>query len=253
MVWDTSKVKERMDNDLKATLSDLPGGGAFDDDCAILAMAALAEAHDPDIGRHLLRTRRLVAALADELRFHDRFRAGLTLEQIALIVKAAPLHDIGKLQVDAAVLTRPGRLTADEIAVMRTHTTSGRDALDAVARALGGATPFLRCATEIAWSHQEKWDGSGYPQGLVGEAIPVAARLMAVADVYDALVSARSYRPAFTHETAIELIRQGSGEHFDPDIVEALLVIEERCRAITAAMPSPVNAASAAALYSSPE
>lgn len=199
-----------------------------DDDAAILALAALAEAHDPHIGRHLLCTQRLVAALAAELRFHERFRAILTPSFIALLVKAAPLHDIGKSRLDVALLTAPGRLTAEQFAIMRTHTSCGRDAIEAVERTLGGSTPFLRCAAEIAFSHQEKWDGSGYPQGLAGEAIPVAARLMAAADVYDALVSARSYRPAFTHETAIELIRQGSGEHFDPDVVDAVLAIEQR-------------------------
>lgn len=232
-----------MDMHFKSTLVDIRGAAAFDDDGAILAVAALAEAHDPHIVGHLLRTRRLVAALAGELRFHERFRAALTLDHIALIVKAAPLHDIGKLKVDVAVLTRPGRLSADDVAAMRTHTTSGRDAIEAVGRTLGGVTPFLRCAAEIALSHQEKWDGSGYPQGLAGDAIPVAARLMAAADVYDALVSARAYRPAFTHETAIELIRQGSGEHFDPDVVDAVLVIEERFRLIAAELADPADPA----------
>ncbi|MDB5960027.1 MAG: two-component system response regulator [Massilia sp.] len=206
----------------------------FDDDGAIIAMAALAEPHEINIGKHLLRTQRLVAALAAELQYHERFRDALTPANMALIVKAAPLHDIGKVGVDAAVLRKPGRLTADEFAAMRAHTTIGRDALEAVARTLGGATPFLRFAGEIAYSHQEKWDGSGYPQGLAGDAIPVSARLMAAADVYDALVTARSYRPAFTHETAVELIRQGRGEHFDPDVADAVLVVEERFRAIAA-------------------
>jgi putative two-component system response regulator len=114
------------------------------------------------------------------------------------------------------------------------HTVYGRDAINAVKKALGGTSPFLRYAREIAYSHQEKWDGSGYPQGLRGEDIPLSARLMAVADVYDALISERVYKLAFTHETAIELIRQGRGEHFDPDIVDALLAIEEHFRAIAA-------------------
>ncbi len=203
-------------------------------DGAVMAMAALAEAHDPNIGRHLLRTQRLVAALAAELQFHERFRHALTPENMALIVKAAPLHDIGKVNVDAAILRKPGKLTPEEFTAMQMHTTSGRDAIEAAARTLGGATPFMRVAAEIAHSHQEKWDGSGYPQGLKGDAIPVSARLMAAADVYDALVTARSYRPAFTHETAVELIRQERGEHFDPDVADAVLAIEERFRAIAA-------------------
>jgi putative two-component system response regulator len=209
-----------------------PADGA--DDSAILAMAALAEAHEPNIGKHLLRTQRLVAALAAQLQYHSRFRAVLTPDNMALIVKAAPLHDIGKATVDAAIVRNPGKLTDEQFAAMRAHTGGGRDALAAVELTLGGATPLLRYAREIAWSHHEKWDGSGYPQGLAGEAIPVAARLMAAADVYDALVTARAYRPAFTHETAIELIRQASGEHFDPDVADAVLAVEERFRAIAA-------------------
>jgi len=208
---------------------------AFGDaDSAIMAMAVLAESHDPHIGRHLLRTSRLVAALAAELRFHRRFAGTLTEANIALIVRAVPLHDIGKASVDPAILRKPGRLTPEEFTAMRSHTTNGRAALEASAQALGGMTPFLRFACEIAGGHQEKWDGSGYPAALAGEAIPVAARLMAVADVYDALVTARTYRPAFTHETAVEMIRQGRGEHFDPDVADAVLVIEERFRAIAA-------------------
>lgn len=217
---------------------------AIEDDAVIIAMASLAEAHDPNIGKHLLRTRRLVAALAVELQFHERFRDVLTPKNIELIVKAAPLHDIGKATVDPAILKKPGRLSSEEFAAMREHTISGRDAIEAVARTLGGLTPFLRYASEIACAHQEKWDGSGYPHGLKGEEIPLAARLMAAADVYDALVTARSYRPAFTHETAIELIRQGRGEHFDPDVADAVLVIEERFRAIAAELAdgSPASA-----------
>ncbi|WP_426192904.1 HD-GYP domain-containing protein [Massilia sp. DWR3-1-1] len=209
-----------------------PADGA--DGGAILAMAALAEAHEPNIGKHLLRTQRLVAALAAQLQYHSRFRAVLTADNMALIVKATPLHDIGKATVDAAIVRNPGKLTDEQFVAMRGHTGGGRDALAAVELTLGGATPLLRYAREIAWSHHEKWDGSGYPQGLAGEAIPVAARLMAAADVYDALVTARAYRPAFTHETAIELIRQASGEHFDPDVADAVLVVEERFRAIAA-------------------
>jgi putative two-component system response regulator len=216
------------------TVATVATAAPFDDDGAIIAMAALAEPHEINIGKHLLRTQRLVAALAAELQYHERFRDALTPANMALIVKAVPLHDIGKVGVDAAVLRKPGRLTAEEFAAMQAHTTIGRDALEAVARTLGGVTPFLRFAGEIAYSHQEKWDGSGYPQGLAGDAIPLSARLMAAADVYDALVTARSYRPAFTHETAVELIRQGRGEHFDPDVADAVLVVEERFRAIAA-------------------
>jgi putative two-component system response regulator len=207
-------------------------------DATILAMATLAESRDPGIGRHLRRTQLLFTALARELRFHaTRFSAELTDASIALMSRAAPLHDIGKVGVPDAIWMKPGRLTTEEFNTMKQHTVHGRDAIAGVEQTLGGSTPFLRYAREITYSHQEKWDGSGYPQGLAGEQIPLSARLMAVADVYDALISKRIYKPAFTHETAVELIRQGRGEHFDPDIVDAMLVIEEQFRAIATEFP----------------
>jgi putative two-component system response regulator len=208
-------------------------------DATILAMATLAEADDPNIGNHLLRTQACFTALARELRFHAGFGAELTDANIALMARAAPLHDIGKAAVPEVILKKPGRLTADEFNVMKRHTVQGRDAIAGVEKTLGTTTPFLRYAREITWSHHEKWDGSGYPQALQGRQIPLAARVMAVVDVYDALISKRSYKPAFTHETAVELIRQGRGEHFDPDIVDAMLVIEERLRAIAAEFTDP--------------
>jgi putative two-component system response regulator len=206
-------------------------------DATIMAMATLAESRDPNAGNHLRRTQLFFTVLARELRFHPRFSMELSDASIALMSKAAPLHDIGKVAVPDAILMKPGRLTPDEFNLMKQHTVHGRDAIAGVEKTLGGTNPFLRYAREITYSHQEKWDGSGYPQGLKGEQIPLAARLMAVADVYDALISRRVYRPAFTHETAVELIRQSRGEHFDPDIVDAVLVIEEQFRAIAAELP----------------
>jgi putative two-component system response regulator len=203
-------------------------------DAAIMAIACLAEASDGDTARHVRRTQRYFTALAREMRFHGNYRAELGDADIALMAQAVPLHDIGKLRVPDAILNKPGRLTVDEFEVMKQHTVFGRDAIACVAQAIGGDTRFLRYAQEIAGSHQEKWNGSGYPEGLAGTAIPLAARLMAVADVYDALISSRVYKPTFTHETAIELIRQGSGEHFDPAIVDALLVVEHEFRTIAA-------------------
>ena len=115
---------------------------------------------------------------------------------------------------------------------MKTHTTLGRDAIEQAERQLGTPVEFLKLAKEIAYSHQEKWDGSGYPEGLSADAIPVSARLMAVADVYDALISRRVYKPAFTHERAVELISEGRGRHFDPDITDAFMEIREEFRTI---------------------
>jgi putative two-component system response regulator len=203
-------------------------------DATVIAMASLAESRDADTGHHIRRTQHYVAALARELRFHPRYTAELTDENIALLYKAAPLHDIGKVGVPDSILLKPGKLTDDEIEQMKLHTVYGRDAIAGVEKTLGGTNQFLRYASEITYSHQEYWDGSGYPQGLAGEAIPLSARLMAVADVYDALISKRRYRPAFTHETAVELIRQGRDQHFDPDVVDAMLAVEEKFRTIAA-------------------
>lgn len=207
-------------------------------DATVIAMASLAESRNQDTGNHIRRTQHYVAALARELRFQARYETELSDENIALLYKAAPLHDIGKVGVPDAILLKPGRLTDDEFELMKMHTVYGRDAIIGVERTLGGSNQFLRYAKEITWSHQERWDGSGYPQGLAGEAIPLSARLMAVADVYDALITTRSYRPAFTHETAVELIRQGRGEHFDPDVVDAMLTIEEKFRTIVSQFPA---------------
>ena len=203
-------------------------------DATVIAMASLAESRDPETGHHIRRTQHYVAALARELRFHPRHTAELSDENIALMFKAAPLHDIGKVGVPDSILLKPGKLTDEEFEIMKLHTVYGRDAIAGVERTLGASNQFLRYASEITYSHQEYWDGSGYPQGLAGHAIPLSARLMAVADVYDALISARRYRPAFTHETAVELIRQGRGEHFDPDVVDAMLAVEEKFKAIAA-------------------
>ncbi len=208
-------------------------------DATVLAMASLAESRDPDTGNHIRRTQHYVAALARELRFHHQHAGELTDENIALLYKAAPLHDIGKVAVPDSILLKPGKLTDDEFEIMKLHTVYGRDAIAGVEQTLGESNQFLRFAGEIAYSHQEYWDGSGYPQGLAGHAIPLSARLMAVADVYDALISRRAYRPAFTHETAVELIRQGSGEHFDPDVVDAMLAVEEKFKAIAAQFQGP--------------
>jgi putative two-component system response regulator len=197
-------------------------------DATIVAMAALAEIHEENIHNHIQRTRHMVAALAQKLRFHARFSAELTDENIGQLTKAVPLHDIGKVGVPDAILLKPSKLTSEEYNVMKQHTVYGHDAIAGVEQALGFSTPFLRYAREITHAHQERWDGSGYPQGLAGEQIPVSARLVAVADVYDALISRRRYRPAFTHETALELIRHGRGEDFDPDVVDAMLAIEEK-------------------------
>lgn len=201
-------------------------------DVTILAMASMAETRDTDTGNHIRRTQRYVKALAWKLSTHPRFSAFLTSQNINLLFKSAPLHDIGKVGIPDRILLKPGRLTPEEFEIMKTHTTLGRDAIAHAEQELGADVEFLTLAKEIAYSHQEKWDGSGYPQGLAGDQIPISARLMALADVYDALISRRVYKDPMPHEQATDIIRQTSGRHFDPDVVNAFLAIEENFRAI---------------------
>ncbi|OHX10655.1 HD-GYP domain-containing protein [Chromobacterium sphagni] len=201
-------------------------------DVTIMALASLAETRDHETGNHLRRTQNYVRALAVELRKHPKYRLELNDETIMMLYKSAPLHDIGKVGIPDHILLKPGRLTPEEFEVMKTHTTLGRDTIAAAERMLDAPSNFLRLAREIAHCHQEKWDGSGYPQGLAGENIPLSARLMALADVYDALISRRVYKPAFAHEQAVEMMREGSGRHFDPEVVKAFLQISDEFHTI---------------------
>lgn len=195
-------------------------------DATIVAMASMAETRDNETGAHILRTQHYVQTLALHLQKHPRFCDYLSDTQIDLLFKSAPLHDIGKVGIPDRILHKPSRLDADEMEVMKTHTTIGRNIIEIAERRLGHSVPFLACAKEIAYGHQEKWDGSGYPLGLAGDAITISARLMAVADVYDALISPRVYKPAFSHAKARDLILAGRGLHFDPDIVDAFSALE---------------------------
>lgn len=201
-------------------------------DAMIWALASLAETREYETPNHLRRVQHYVVALARQLRCDPRYAEELSDAAIKSLYKAAPLHDIGKVSIPDAILLKPDRLTEAEFSVMKMHTVYGRDAIANVEEHLGYTNTFLRYAREITYSHQEKFDGSGYPQGLAGAAIPLSARIMAVADVYDALISKRVYKPAFTHETAMEMLRQASGEHFDPDVVDAMLTVEEQFKAI---------------------
>jgi putative two-component system response regulator len=203
-------------------------------DVTILAMASMAETRDSETGNHIRRTQYYVKALAEKLRNHPRFAATLTDAYIDLLFKSAPLHDIGKVGIPDRILLKPGRFEPHEFEIMKTHTTLGRDAIEHAERALGTPVPFLSMAKEIAYSHQEKWDGSGYPEGLAGDAIPISARLMAVADVYDALISRRVYKDGMPHEVAVKIIVDGKGQHFDADIVDAFIEILDSFQAIAA-------------------
>lgn len=193
----------------------------------ILALASLAETRDNDTGNHLRRTQMYVRALALKLKDHPRFSHYLTDANIAMLFKSAPLHDIGKVGIPDSILLKPGKLEPDEFEIMKTHTTIGRDALEHAETALGVKVEFLQIAKEIALYHQEKWDGSGYPEGLSGDAIPISARLMAVADVFDALICRRVYHAPMPPEKVISIIIEGRGTHFDPDITDAFIEIRD--------------------------
>ncbi len=201
-------------------------------DVTIQAMASLAETRDSDTGNHIRRTQHYVRALAERLRDHPRFAHFLTDANIVLLFKSAPLHDIGKVGIPDRILLKPGRFTPEEFAIMKTHCALGRDAIAQAEAILGMKVDFLTLAKEIAYSHQEKWDGSGYPEGLAGDAIPISARLMALADVYDALISRRVYKDGMSHEAAAEIILAGAGQHFDPDVVAAFTAIQDQFQAI---------------------
>jgi putative two-component system response regulator len=201
-------------------------------DVTIMALTSLAETRDNETGNHIRRTQHYVRELAKHLATHPRFSHYLTPTQIELLYKSAPLHDIGKVGIPDAILLKPGRLDPEEFEIMKRHTELGRAAISSAEQRLGIEVPFLAVAKEIAYYHQEKWDGTGYPNGLAGEAIPISARLMAVADVYDALISNRPYKASWSHEEAIALIRNGAGSQFDPDIAEAFVSIDDKIRAI---------------------
>ena len=203
-------------------------------DVTILAMASLAETRDSDTGNHIRRTQFYVKALAEKLRPHPRFSAILTDGYVSMLFKSAPLHDIGKVGIPDRILLKPGRFTPEEFEIMKTHTTLGRDAIQAAENSLGTNVDFLSMAKEIAYGHQEKWDGSGYPEAVAGDRIPVSARLMAVADVYDALICRRVYKEGMPHDKAVAIMIEGRGTHFDPDIIDAFLDIQTEFQAIAA-------------------
>lgn len=188
---------------------------------SIRALAHLAEIRDPETGNHILRTQGYVRLLASALADHPRFADTLTPGYIDLLSRSAPLHDIGKVGIPDHILLKPGKLTPEEWQIMRTHAKLGSDAIEEAEQDMEQPLAFLTLAKEIAHWHHEKWDGSGYPDGLQGDAIPLSARLMALADVFDALICARVYKPAMSYDEARALILSGSGHHFDPDVVTA--------------------------------
>jgi putative two-component system response regulator len=212
----------------------------------VRALACLAEARDNETGNHIVRTQYYVRVLGNYLLPNPRFSEALGGSRLDMIVKAAPLHDIGKVGIPDAILLKPGKLTVDEFEIMKTHPVIGAEAINRamtqalagadndVAELAGGAFTFLQIAADISLGHHEKWDGSGYPAGLSGDAIPVPARLMALADVFDALISRRVYKPPMSLETAEKILLEGRGKHFDPDVVDAFVACKNQFADIAA-------------------
>jgi len=193
---------------------------------AIFAMSKLAESRDPETGEHLDRMREYCRLLAQELSKQPKYTGYIDKNYIENIYSASPLHDIGKVGVPDAILSKPGRLTEEEWVIMKTHPIIGAETLREVDKEHPG-NAFIQTGIEIAASHHEKWDGSGYPYGLSGEEIPLSARILALGDVYDALTSKRCYKEAMPHSQAVDIIKEGEGKHFDPDVISAFLKINE--------------------------
>jgi len=221
------KLKEALDSlkiqntDLEAEVQRRISENLLVRDVGMAALSNLAKTRDNETGNHILRTQAYVEVLARELSLKPTYALELTDARITSITKAAPLHDIGKVGTPDAILLKPDKLTPAEFKIMKEHAKLGADALR---ECINDNDPeildFLTSAIEIANYHHEKWDGSGYPEGLSGTDIPISARLMALADVFDALISRRCYKPPFTLEKSVRIILEGSGSHFDPDIVK---------------------------------
>jgi putative two-component system response regulator len=233
---DARRQLQAHNENLEKLVQDRTAQLALMQEAIIMAMGTLAETRDNAAvtkgDHHIRRTQHYVRALARHLQHHPRFAADLTDENIELLYRSVPLHDIGKVGIPDRILLKPGVLDREEFEVMKLHAVYGRDTIMLVEKHIGGTNGFLMFAREIAHSHQEKWDGSGYPDRLAGEQIPLSARLMAVADVYDALISRRVYKPAFTHQQALDVMRKGRGSHFDPDVLDAFFEIEGEFAAI---------------------
>ena len=217
-----AEVKRRMqENDLIQAVS-------------IRALAHLAETRDNETGAHIQRTQSYIRLLATRLVDHPRFATTLSYKYIEVLSRSAPLHDIGKVGIPDHILLKPEKLTPDEWVIMKTHTTIGSDAIALAERDIDTSVEFLRQAKEIARSHHERWDGTGYPDGLAGDTIPLSARLMAIADVFDALISKRVYKPAITFSEVYRIMQEGRDKHFDPDIIDNFLAGYKEFEAIAA-------------------
>lgn len=193
----------------------------------IMAVSKLAEYRDDETGHHIERTRMFCRTIAEQLRRNPCYEEIISDAYLEDIFHAAPLHDIGKVGIADSILLKPGKLTSEEFEIMKTHAMIGANTLQTVSNKYP-KNAFVNMGIAIASAHHEKWDGSGYPDGLAGEDIPLAGRIMALADVYDALRSKRPYKDPFTHEKSCRIILEGKGKHFDPVVVEAFQQVEAR-------------------------
>lgn len=220
MLTEARQILENQNNQLEKMVNERTEEVVRTQDVAIFCMASLAETRDNETGNHIRRTQHYIRLLSEYLRMHPAFCDYLDDKTIDLLFKSAPLHDIGKVGVSDRVLLKPGKLNDDEWMEMKKHPEFGHEALLRAENEIGSSS-FLELAREIALTHHERWDGNGYPNGLMGTEIPISGRLMAIADVYDALISKRVYKEAYPHEQAVELILNEKGTQFDPDIVDA--------------------------------
>ncbi len=230
---DARKYLERQNEVLEHQVEQRTRQLAALQDAIIIAMASLAETRDNDTGHHIRRTQHYIRELALFLKELPKFAGEIDSKFISTVYKSAPLHDIGKVGVPDRILLKAGRLTPEEFEEMKKHTIYGRDAIIAAEKSLDVPESFLFAARDIAYCHHEKWDGSGYPQGLSGEAIPLSARLMALVDVYDALITKRIYKEAIPHDEACDIIIKGKGTHFQPEIVDAFFAVQDKFAAIS--------------------
>ena len=199
---------------------------------AAFAIASLAGIRSSDTGKHILRVQHYVQSLVQRLKEQPRFAAVLTESYCRTLLQSVPLHNIGTIGIPDRILLKPGALTPAEYEIIKSHPTLAREAIERAELTLGCTAPLLQTVKELVYSHHEKWDGSGYPQGLSENKIPLSARLMAIADVYDALISQRVYRAGLPHDQAVGLIFQGRASHFDPDMVDVFVEIQDEFRAI---------------------
>ena len=201
-------------------------------EATIHVITTLAEFRDEETGNHIRRTQEYMRLIVDEMSRFAEYADALTADRRLQIINSAPLHDVGKVAIPDTILLKPGRLTIEEFDIMKSHSIRGHEILSQAMKNLGDTGGFLETARQIARSHHEKWNGSGYPDGLAGTSIPLPARMMAVADVYDAVRSERPYKRGMSHDEAFTILRDGRGSHFDPQIVDVFLCFNEKVQQI---------------------